>query len=72
MATRTFGSLIVHHQSTRSPNAAPARPANAASAAGVPSQSQPPRAATQVGSVKWYSVTIGVIPAARSAANISR
>ena len=39
---------------------------------GVPSQSQPPRAATQVGRVKWYSVTIGVIPAARSPANISR
>ena len=52
-ATSTLGSLMVHHQSTRSPNAAPARPANAASAAGAPSQSQPPRADTQVGRVKW-------------------
>ena len=58
----TFGSFSVHTHDRSSPKCCVARPAKSAKRAGTSSPVQPPRPATQRGSVKWLYVTTGVTP----------
>ena len=72
MTPMRLSSLIVQAQPIRSPRWAAARVTNRANTWGASGASQPPRAASQVGVVKWWKVTTGVMPRSRQAAHILR
>jgi len=62
-AASTFGSLIVIHVSQRSPRARTIVVEWRRSRSGRSRARSPPRSAIHCGSEKWWSVTIGAIPA---------
>ncbi len=72
MTATTLGSLMVQAHPTRSPRCAAARLTKRAKRSGASGASQPPRAASHCGEVKWWKVTTGRIPCPWQAAQIRR
>ena len=72
MTATTFGSLMVQAQPMRSPRWAAARRTKRAKRSGASGASQPPRAESQRGVVKWWKVTTGAIPRPWQAAHMRR
>jgi hypothetical protein len=67
-----LGSLIVQARPMTSASSPASRPAKAAKRSAVAGSSQPPRSASHRGVVKWWNVTVGSIPRARSASHWRR
>ena len=62
MTATTLGSLMVQAHPIRSPRYAVERSTKRAKRSGASGASQPPRAVSQRGVVKWWNVTTGRIP----------